>query len=52
MAHTGRVGAYAERAAEQVLSLPMFPELTAKQCETVCAAVTELAVQDDVAVAS
>jgi dTDP-4-amino-4,6-dideoxygalactose transaminase len=30
---------HAERAAGEVLSLPMFPELTAEQCETVCGAV-------------
>jgi dTDP-4-amino-4,6-dideoxygalactose transaminase len=33
----------AERAAEEVLSLPMYPELTREQCETVCAAVCDLA---------
>lgn len=33
----------AERAASEVLSLPMFPELTAVQCETVCNAVRRLA---------
>jgi dTDP-4-amino-4,6-dideoxygalactose transaminase len=32
-----------ERAAKEVLSLPMFPELTAAQCETVCGAVRRLA---------
>ena len=32
-----------ERAAQEVLSLPMFPELTAEQCETVCGAVRRLA---------
>jgi dTDP-4-amino-4,6-dideoxygalactose transaminase len=32
-----------ERAAKEVLSLPMFPELTAEQCETVCGAVRRLA---------
>ncbi|HMB74114.1 MAG TPA: DegT/DnrJ/EryC1/StrS family aminotransferase [Gammaproteobacteria bacterium] len=34
---------HAERAAEEVLSLPMFPELTRAQCETVASAVRELA---------
>ncbi len=34
---------HAERAAEEVLSLPMFGELTAEQCETVGRAVRELA---------
>jgi dTDP-4-amino-4,6-dideoxygalactose transaminase len=33
----------AEKAAAEVLSLPMFPELTAAQCETVCTAVRKLA---------
>jgi dTDP-4-amino-4,6-dideoxygalactose transaminase len=33
----------AERAAQEVLSLPMFPELTASQCATVCSAVRRLA---------
>ena len=33
----------AERAADEVLSLPMFPELTATQCETVCSAIRKLA---------
>lgn len=33
-----------ERAANEVLSLPMFPELTAQQCEQVGAAVIALAV--------
>jgi len=32
-----------EHAAKEVLSLPMFPELTAEQCETVCGAVRRLA---------
>ena len=32
-----------ERAAKEVLSLPMFPELSAEQCETVCGAVRRLA---------
>jgi dTDP-4-amino-4,6-dideoxygalactose transaminase len=32
-----------EGAAKEVLSLPMFPELTAEQCETVCGAVRRLA---------
>jgi dTDP-4-amino-4,6-dideoxygalactose transaminase len=34
-----------ERAANEVLSLPMFPELTAEQTDTVCRAVRELAVE-------
>ena len=34
---------HAERAANEVLSLPMFPELTPDQCETVCRAVSRLA---------
>lgn len=34
---------HSERAAKEVLSLPMFPELTAAQCETVARAVTALA---------
>jgi dTDP-4-amino-4,6-dideoxygalactose transaminase len=34
---------HAERAANEVLSLPMFPELTAAQCEQVGAAVIALA---------
>jgi dTDP-4-amino-4,6-dideoxygalactose transaminase len=33
----------AERAADEVLSLPMFPELRAEQCETVARAVRALA---------
>jgi dTDP-4-amino-4,6-dideoxygalactose transaminase len=35
---------HAEQAADEVLSLPMFPELTAEQSERVCASVTKLAV--------
>jgi dTDP-4-amino-4,6-dideoxygalactose transaminase len=35
---------HAEQAADQVLSLPMFPELTREQCETVSRAVRALAV--------
>jgi dTDP-4-amino-4,6-dideoxygalactose transaminase len=34
---------HSERAAGEVLSLPMFPELTAAQCERVAQAVLELA---------
>ena len=34
---------HAEQAASQVLSLPMFPELTPIQCETVAQAVAQLA---------
>ena len=34
---------HAERAADEVLSLPMFPELTKEQVETVVCAVRELA---------
>jgi dTDP-4-amino-4,6-dideoxygalactose transaminase len=34
---------HAERAADEVLSLPMFAELTAEQCEKVARAVRELA---------
>lgn len=34
---------HAERAAAEVLSLPMFPELTADQCDRVAAAVRDLA---------
>src|SRR5690606_31716935 len=37
---------HAEAAAKEVLSLPMFPELTDAQCETVARAVLELAAQD------
>jgi dTDP-4-amino-4,6-dideoxygalactose transaminase len=41
-----RPGAFphSEAAANEVLSLPMFPELTAAQCEEVVAAVRQLAV--------
>ena len=35
---------HAERAAREVLSLPMFPELNPMQCETVAQAVLKLAV--------
>ena len=34
---------HSERAAREVLSLPMFPELTAQQCAEVAAAVKALA---------
>jgi dTDP-4-amino-4,6-dideoxygalactose transaminase len=34
---------HSERAAAEVLSLPMFPELTAAQRQTVCTAIEELA---------
>ena len=34
---------HSEKAAAEVLSLPMFPELTAAQCETVAAVVKRLA---------
>ena len=34
---------HAEKAAAEVLSLPMFPELTENQCETVCNALRKLA---------
>jgi dTDP-4-amino-4,6-dideoxygalactose transaminase len=37
---------HSEKAAAEVLSLPMFPELTAAQCETVAEAVTRLARAD------
>ncbi len=40
---------HAERAAAEVLSLPMFPELTEAQCETVAGAVSELAARELVA---
>ncbi len=33
---------HAERAAAEVLSLPMFPELSVEQCDLVCRAVTEV----------
>ncbi|MFO1204707.1 MAG: DegT/DnrJ/EryC1/StrS family aminotransferase [Burkholderiales bacterium] len=41
---------HAEKAAAEVLSLPMFPELTAAQCETVSAAVRQLAEVDQAVV--
>ncbi len=46
-----RPGAFphAERAAAQVLSLPMFPELTAAQIDQVTAAVLEFAAGETVA---
>jgi dTDP-4-amino-4,6-dideoxygalactose transaminase len=34
---------HAERAAAEVLSLPMFPEISAEQCETVARALRSLA---------
>ena len=34
---------HAEKAAAEVLSLPMFPELSSAQCETVSAAIRKLA---------
>ena len=34
---------HSELAAEQVLSLPMFPEITSAQCATVCTSVRRLA---------
>ena len=34
---------HSERAAEEVLSLPMFPEITAAQCRAVCDSVLRLA---------
>jgi dTDP-4-amino-4,6-dideoxygalactose transaminase len=34
---------HSEQAANEVLSLPMFPELTAAQTETVCNALRKLA---------
>ena len=40
----------AEKAAAQVLSLPMFPELTPEQCQEVCYAVNALATQDAMAI--
>jgi dTDP-4-amino-4,6-dideoxygalactose transaminase len=39
----------AERAAAEVLSLPMYPELTDAQCETVAAAVNDVALRLQVA---
>ncbi len=43
---------HSERAAAEVLSLPMFPELTAEQCETVSRAVSDLAAVTDLAAVS
>ncbi|HEX7080826.1 MAG TPA: DegT/DnrJ/EryC1/StrS family aminotransferase [Gammaproteobacteria bacterium] len=37
---------HSERAADEVLSLPMFPELTSEQCEIVAGVVAELAAAD------
>lgn len=39
---------HAEKAAAEVLSLPIFPELTEAQCHTVAAAVKELALDDKI----
>ena len=39
----------AEQAADAVLSLPMFPELTAAKCETVASAVKKLVAREHVA---
>jgi dTDP-4-amino-4,6-dideoxygalactose transaminase len=39
---------HAEKAATEVLSLPMFPELTQAQCEAVAAAVRDLALDSEV----
>ena len=43
---------HAEQAANEVLSLPMFPELTAAQCEEVARAVVNLAGGDIAATTS
>ena len=43
LGYTAGAFPHSERAAAEVLSLPMFPELTAEQCETVSRAVRELA---------
>ena len=37
---------HSERAANEVLSLPMFPELTNEQCDRVCAVLRRLAQQN------
>jgi dTDP-4-amino-4,6-dideoxygalactose transaminase len=37
---------HSERAADEVLSLPMFAEITSEQCETVCRAVRKLAASE------
>jgi len=37
---------HSERAANEVLSLPMFPELTDEQCAEVCSAVREIAARE------
>jgi dTDP-4-amino-4,6-dideoxygalactose transaminase len=42
---------HAERAANEVLSLPMFPELTLAQCEEVASAVEALALTGTLAAA-
>ena len=36
-----------EQAANEVLSLPMYPEMTAEQCDTVAGAVIDLSANID-----